>query len=317
MENNQKEVPKRIYRYLDSSTRTLDLVVSDCLHYAKPSDFNDPMDCRPSLEVDVDNNELERICWNIVQNRLLDEMRAASKVLNSVDSKKTDHIECSSHRRAGDIIKDIRYYATNAEYDSDKYHRHLLAYRIEEELLRQHTKGIVCFSEKYDCPLMWSHYGNHHQGMCIGYSIPSSAKNNVCRVEYGGDRLVLASDVSAMLDGNEISQREVNKAVLLRKAPSWSYEKEWRLVGSSGMQSSPLELEEVIFGLKCRSSSKFIAMKILENREGTVKFYEVREEAGKFNLKRCELTYDDELFINYPTRNLSIWELFQNISGDE
>ena len=275
------------------------------------------MDCRPSLEVDADNSKLEKICRIIVQRRLFRKISTAPKVTNPESAENIHQIKRISRRRADAVIRDIRYYSTNTEYDPDKYHRHLLTHRIEAELLRQYTRGIVCFAERDDCPLMWSHYGDHHRGMCIGYSIPSRATGDVHKVEYGGNRLVLASKVAAMLNGNENARREVERAVLLRKAPNWKYEKEWRLIGNSGSQRSPLELEEIIFGLKCNSANKYITMKILRNRDRSVKFYEMREELGTFNLRKCALSYDEELFVHYPRRNLSIDELFENVSDAE
>ena len=310
-------LPDRLYRYRDSSIRTLEMIVGDRLHYADPSTFNDPMDSRPSLKVDLDNSELEEICRVLVEKRTAEEMHAAAKTMKAEGPEAIHHIEQSSRGRASSLIADIAYRALDSDYDVEDHKRHLLRHRIEEELLRQYEKGIVCLAERDDCPLMWSHYGDHHRGMCIGYSIPSRATGDVQKVEYGGNRLVLASKVAAMLNGNENARHEVERAVLLRKAPNWKYEKEWRLIGNSGSQRSPLELEEVIFGIKCKSANKYITMKILRNRDRPVKFYEMREELGTFNLRKCALSYDEELFVHYPRRNLSIDELFENVSDAE
>jgi hypothetical protein len=76
------------------------------------------------------------------------------------------------------------------------------------------------------------------------------------KVEYGGSRLVQASKVAAMLEGDNMARQAVDTAVLLRKAASWRYEREWRLVGQRGLQNSPLELEEVIFGIRSESAVK-------------------------------------------------------------
>lgn len=51
-------LPKRLYKYLDLTARTSDMVVGDKLHVADPSTFNDPLDTRPSVEADVDDAEL-------------------------------------------------------------------------------------------------------------------------------------------------------------------------------------------------------------------------------------------------------------------
>ncbi len=53
---NDKKIPKRLYKYRDFSNRTLDMVVSDNVYYADPSTFNDPLDTRPSLKTDLGVN---------------------------------------------------------------------------------------------------------------------------------------------------------------------------------------------------------------------------------------------------------------------
>jgi hypothetical protein len=45
--------------------------------------------------------------------------------------------------------------------------------------------------ERADCQLMWSHYGDQHHGVCIGYSVP--ADSQVHEVRYGGEPVVKAS----------------------------------------------------------------------------------------------------------------------------
>ena len=186
-----------------------------------------------------------------------------------------------------------------------------LRYRIELELLRRYEKGIVSFAERGDCPLMWSHYGDQHRGICLGYSVPEGATGDVHQVAYEGDRLVRASEVAAMLDGDDIASARVDAAVMLRKAESWSYEQEWRLIGRRRTESSPLELEEVIFGMRCRDSAKYTIMKALECRNGSAKFYEMREESGTFNLRKDELGYEDQLFTYFPRRHLNILEALE------
>ena len=157
------------------------------------------------------------------------------------------------------------------------------AIRDSHPLLRRYEKGIVSFAEQDDCLLMWSHYGDQHRGICIGYSVPERAAGDVHKVEYGRGRLVRASDVAAMLDGEDEARARVDESVLLRKAESWPYEQEWRLIGRRETQNSPLELEEIIFGMKCKESAKYAVMKALEDRSGVVEFYEMREERGTFN----------------------------------
>ncbi len=240
-------------------------------------------------------------------------MSAAAKTIKYSGPKTIDHIKRRSRGRADQLITDIEYRATDPDYDSEDHQRSLLGQYIQEELLRQYDKGIVSLAELSNCPLMWSHYGDQHRGVCIGYSVPAKAAKDIHKIEYGGSRLVETSKVAAMLDGNDVARSQVDEAVLFRKAKSWGYEREWRLVGPRGLRNSPLELEEIIFGIRCGAPVKYAVVKALEDRERSVKFFEMREVSGTFKLKKYVL--DDELFTHFPKRSLSIFELFDTVTS--
>lgn len=309
----KKNIPRRLYKYRAFSSLTLDLLVSDHVYYADPSTFNDPLDTRPSLKIDLAVAELEKILSRFVERRANVEMSAAAKTIKYRGPKTMDHIKRHSRRQAEQLIAEISYNATNPEYDSDDLQPFLLGRNIEVELLRQYDKGIVSLAERATCPLMWSHYGNQHHGVCIGYSVPERTASDVHKVRYGGSRLVEASKVAAMLAGIDAARDQVDETVLLRKAGSWRYEREWRLIGQRGLQNSPLELEEVIFGMRCEVSVKYAVVKALEGRGGQVKFYEMREVPGTFLLKKYALNDDDELFVHLPRRSLSTHEAFEHL----
>ena len=305
----KRSLPTRLYKYRDLTARTLDMVVGDQLHFADPSTFNDPLDTRPSLDIDVGIGELEGILWMLTEQRNAAEMRAAADAMRLEGPKTTDLIEKRSRSQANEQMAEIEYSAMNPEFDTEATLRH----RIELELLRRYERGIVSFAESNDCPLMWSHYGDQHRGICLGYSVPEKSTVDVQEVEYGGTRLVKASDVSAMLNGDDEARARVDAGVLLRKAESWSYEREWRLIGRRGTEGSPLELEEIIFGMKCKQSAKYTVMKALEDRNGSVEFYEMCEEPGTFNLRKDELGYEGEFFVHFPRRHLDLLEGFDDL----
>lgn len=309
----KNRLPKRFYKYRDFTARTLDMVVGDKLHFADPSTFNDPLDTRPSLKNDVDDGELKKVLSILTAQRAAAEMHAAAHAMRLKGPKTTDLIEKRSRGQADQLIAEIECGAADSEYNTESALRSQLRYRIELELLRRYDRGIVSFAEQDDSLLMWSHYGDQHRGICMGYSVPDGYAGDIHKVEYGGGRLVRASDVAAMLDGDGKARAKVDKSVLLRKAESWSYEREWRLLGPRGTRHSPLELEEIIFGMKCKESAIYAVMTALKGRRRAVEFYAIREERGTFNLKKCPLSYDDELFVHFPYRSLSLLEMFKPI----
>lgn len=272
--SKEKEIPKTIYKYRGFTDRLLDMLVNDELYYSNPGDFNDPLDCRPSLEADLTDEELEQVLSSLMEDRILAEMQSATFSLKLEESRAVfDHALKKCQEKVVKTLEEARYHVRQ---------------NIEKELFQQYDRGIVSFGECETCPLMWSHYGDQHNGICVGYSVPPEARSEVHKVSYGGSRKVLASDVAKM-NFDDAARRRVDDAVLLRKAESWHYEREWRLIGERGVRASPLELEEVIFGIRCKDAVRFTIVRALENRERSVRFFEIREEPGTFNLQKCDL----------------------------
>ncbi|MFE8585837.1 DUF2971 domain-containing protein [Sphingomonas sp. NCPPB 2930] len=177
-------------------------------------------------------------------------MSAAAKTIRYRGPKTIEHISRHSRREAARLIERIRYDATSPAYEIADPELFLLGHYVESELLQRYDKGVLSLAERAHCPLMWSHYGDQHRGLCVGYSIPDDVRSDLHRISYVGSRLVQASAVGRMLDGDSAAREQAEEAVLLRKAAEWRYEKEWRLIGPRGLHDSPIELEEIDFGMR-------------------------------------------------------------------
>ncbi len=311
--SNRTKTPKVLYKYRPFSYLALDMLIADQIFFADPSTFNDPMDTRPSLEVDIETDKLVSILKTLVGQRIATEMSVASKTMKSRGPNTESHIATRSSQRAEEVIADIHYNATDPEYDWDDNGNFLFGRAIQAELLRRYDKGIYSLAERANCPLMWSHYADQHKGLCIGYSVPERARENLYKISYGGSRRILASTVAAMLHSDKDAQRQVDEAVLSRKAIDWRYEKEWRLVGSRGLSDSPLELEEVVFGMRCSGAVKYAIARALSDRgHHSVKFYEIREDKDNFELQKFLLDLE-EMVVSFPRRSLDVYDCFSSV----
>ena len=310
------KMPRRFYKYRAFSHLTLESLVADQLWYADPVTFNDPLDTKPTLNADLDVRQLESALSRLLENRVRAEMKAAARTIKYNGPKTLDHIALQSRRRAEQVIADVAYNATNPDYEFEDPHAFLLGQYLGEELLRQYDKGVMSLARRATCPLMWSHYADQHNGICIGYSVPARASNDIHSVEYGGTRFVDASDVAKMLDGDDAARDRVDRAVLLRKAGDWRYEREWRLIGPKGLQDSPLELEEVIFGMRCKPPVAYAVAKALENRGRPVKFFQMQPQWGTFKLDKHPLDLD-ELGASLPRRMVSVYEAFDDLDLED
>jgi len=118
------------------------------------------------------------------------------------------------------------------------------------------TSAILCFSRNWDNLLLWSHYGDSHAGICLGFDIPDG---------QGGD----SYDTDVLYQPNVLTIRRLEDVnldlatrLLRTKHESWSYEQEVRMF--VGLNDPPdarglrwidfgptLELKEVIIGAQC------------------------------------------------------------------
>ncbi|WP_206600408.1 DUF2971 domain-containing protein [Chromobacterium sphagni] len=310
-----KPIPSVLYKYRDFSARTVAMLCNDELFYADPSTFNDPLDAKPCVEADCDIPTLEKTVLELVRRRVEAEMQAGAQTLKYKGPKTLAHIDKHSTTAAQRRLQNLAYHATNPEYADagPNAHARLLADEIEQELLLQYDKGILSLAKRYACPLMWSHYGDQHRGLCIGYRVPQAAQSQLHQVKYGGSRNVQASTVAAMLSGDTDARAIVDSTVLLRKAQAWRYEKEWRMLGPHGKHDSPLELAEVIFGMRCEDTVKHTIARALDRRDKPIKLYEIHKVPGTFQLKRRRLNVD-ELGASYPKRALSVAEACEPVT---
>lgn len=311
----QMATPKKLYKYRAFSALTLDLLVSDKVYFADPTSFNDPLDTKPCVNPDISVEKLEDTLRRLIENRISAEMTAAAKTIMYRGPKTIDHIRRHSKRQAERIIADIAYNSTNPDYSSSSPTPKikLLTYQLQTELIQAYGKGVLSLAAKNSCPLMWSHYGDQHHGICIRYEVPIKAQENIYKVEYGGSRLIDASKVAAMLNADEAARGEVDASVLLRKAQDWRYEKEWRLIGPRGLLDSPLKLTDITFGTRCLDSVKYAIIKALERRDKPIKMYEMREVYGTFKLRRVLLN-EHELRATYPQRARSAAEHLEQLA---
>lgn len=85
------------------------------------------------------------------------------------------------------------------------------------------TSGMICFSEDWRNPVQWSHYADHHRGVCMGMELRAGA---LTKVTYRQERSE-GGNLSQMLAEGRLSQ-EWMMDVLSTKFAHWSYEAEHR-----------------------------------------------------------------------------------------
>lgn len=309
------EIPEIIYRYQPFNALSLDALCHDQLYFSDPSNFNDPLDCKPSVECDSDKKTLQMVLAALIERRVTDEVLGSLKAGKVDGVKAVSHAQRQGQQEGGNEIRNIAYHATNPDYEVgvEEAECMLLTYGIQAELLKQNNRGVCCFSEEHNNPLLWSHYGDQHNGFCVGYSSNRNPKPVTNKVMYGGVRTVKTSLVAqAVLNHDAEAQKILDGNVLLRKAKPWDYEKEWRIFGNVGLRDSSLKLEEVIFGLRCSSSVMHSVIEALKPRD--INFYRIYSAGDSFDLKRTDEI--GEMCAYLPRTSYSGVEMFGSINDE-
>ena len=112
--------------------------------------------------------------------------------------------------------------------------------------------GVLCFSRSWRSPVLWSHYGDKHRGICLGFDIPDTLLQ---KVAY----LTKRAPLEGLLQQIESGQPG---PLFYTKYEHWRYEEEIRRIvkldqalEQDGHHFWPfgtgLELKEVVAGGRC------------------------------------------------------------------
>lgn len=269
--------PKSLYKYRSFSIRTLRLLALAEIYYSDPTDFNDPLDCNPTIEIDLERPDLVKLFARMRNARL----RRAGKT--SEEARAT----------ARDDYDQIFYNATedghpDRDSSANKYLLRLIADEIRGDLAAEmKSHGVLSLSARWNNPLLWSHYANEHRGLCIEYDTDDVRHPGLRAVTYGGARAIKAS---ALLQWKVTKDQAAAKAIFdtyfLTKASDWRYEKEWRDIRDSiGVNDTSYRVKSVTFGLRCDSAVVTAVIMLFEGHD-SVKFYRVYPRDDKFSLNR-------------------------------
>ena len=112
--------------------------------------------------------------------------------------------------------------------------------------------GILCFSVRWNHPMMWSHYADNHTGICLGFDLPRDPLK-VLQVQY-------EPRLQPFPEKREDVNENLAKKVLVLKNSCWAYENEYRWFPSVQERShgrayvnfgDELQLREVLLGKNC------------------------------------------------------------------
>ena len=294
-------VPDKLFKYKSFNSDCMELIIADYLYFANPNQFNDPLDCKVSIFDDIQDEEQLKNILSILYQRIAEEkLNNAANNLHYNGPKTRDKISSLSKSESDRMIADL--YQQFDFYDDEPFSvTGTLANLIGKIILSGYSNGVLSLAQDCNCPLMWSHYADNHKGLCLGYTIPDKAKGKIQPINYtSNSRDIKTSQILKMLNGDANAKLEIEKAIFLRKASPWQYEKEWRMISKIGKQNASLYLSDIIFGMRCKDTTIYTIMKSLQGRNLPITFWQMAEVHQQFTLRKIEINLDDECFISLP-----------------
>jgi hypothetical protein len=245
--------PQRLYKYVPASLQVLLNLKSSVLYFGSPRGFNDPYDCNlyPRIKTPSPSQ--------------LSEFRAMYESKSVVPDQARNELISMNDEQL------VKLLSTSAQK---------VALNAIERLLS--TRGITCFSECNDNILMWAHYANSSQGLCLEFDTAFEPFSKVRKVYY--DPFPPEIDLTqGLLDGD---YAEVDR-LYCTKSIDWAYEREWRGIHSEAGTRFHYEqdcLTGIYFGSNVDRSFLEIVCLILQGQSKTVKFYEGRRSQDEFKV---------------------------------
>jgi hypothetical protein len=293
-------IPRSLFKYRSFETNTIRMLCQAEVFFAKPSTFNDPFDCNPTVVRDVDAKEVERLWKNLALKRQVSKdtpkAMAKERALRELGEHRYNATEYGGRHDDGGNGSEL--YVKYLVRDIDAY---------VKECFKDH--GVLSLAGRWNCPLMWSHYANEHRGICIEYTTDDHRCGVLAPVNYNSSRYLKVSDlIEWFLGRSPAARNKVFEQYFLAKASQWKYEKEWRVVSkANGRDGRPFRIASVHFGVRCDAAIITTVVKLLSGSEDDIRFYCMASRDDGFKLKRYEV--DPSEIEVFGLRNSSYFEL--------
>lgn len=291
-----------LYKYRPDSNFTESIFKEKKVWFAEPSTLNDPSDCKIA-EFEEDYKKAVR------ETQISNQLQGFVMSMDGFFGELPSPLSADQKKRVMDDFKKANTLEDKFEIANAAMKLHgTNGFSKAEDLIDSIDKqiqqaGIFCLSESCVEVLMWSHYGEKHQGICLGFqdADKSLLDNQLChKVEYG-DKFPSVDILGPHHRKNEMymdyngrmttrtsmcfDDPGLQKALSM-KSSDWAYEKEWRIISNRfGEYGIPGKITEVIFGLKCPSEVREKYISLTKNHiEYPVVFKIIAQERNSFKL---------------------------------
>lgn len=294
MHNNEKLMPKTLFKYRDDSSRTEEIIISQKVWLSSPTQLNDPLECRIG-EIPKE--------WEDNTIRTMEQAQLMGLVAPAPSFEPPRQLFSLSEQETKQWLKRLNKltHARKIRAIRTLYAQHGIVLSRPDNIFKDMRKrlslvGIFSLSETCHDELMWAHYGACHQGVALGFTLPVDCELENSRsflpVTYAREKPKFKAgfrcEVQIMMPGSggQNSQRvsfedEVFRSTISTKTPVWKYEREWRYIEEShGLFDFPGPLSQVVFGMRMSSDRKRHYKELVSNYiHNSVEYFEIVESA--------------------------------------
>lgn len=215
------KIPAYLYKYrsLNNDEWERDLIVNQILYFPDSKSLNDPFDCNPAIDTSSTREDMNKFIRGFVNRTLKTESREKRR------------------RHAREIQRDKQKFVEVMT----------LAHRQTMEQL-----GVFSLTSECLDLLMWAHYADKHQGICIRF--------NTLQLLYEGHAPIPVEYAHERPLTNPASEEPEKStiATVQTKGKAWAYEKEWRLIlnqgGNTSVRLERAVIDGVIVGARINDS---------------------------------------------------------------
>ncbi|MEZ8023938.1 DUF2971 domain-containing protein [Vibrio sp. 1F255] len=271
-------IPKELFKYRDFGKYSVLSLLNKGLWIPKPSQLNDPFDAQLKLsKSDVNSKQFKEALSHFMSSSL----NSKEEVL---DPEFIDSLFING--KPNDYLKDkVNQFCRFWDETSD-------------------SVGILSLSEDPISTTMWSHYGDEHKGICLGYDpeilapeSPNGAGDWLRKVTYKNEIDIVRNAylLFAMtgMSNCHYSLMELFYRMLSTKSSDWEYEKEWRFlcpdIGGCVYKLNIDAITSVTFGLRTTVETKTAVGHLLRYHKKPTQFYQVIRSEHTVGLERVRM----------------------------
>lgn len=233
--------PERLFKYRSCCDNHISAFEKDEVWMSTSDLFNDPFDTL----IQFDEKELRSACDAMSNSEIVYAMtqyfaeggQIAPQINHLVDKNEMASMrQLATDALEKGMIKPIAAEQMNVLKLMMEFYIVLLPQVV------QRFSTVVCFSERVDSILMWSHYADNHKGFALGYDLRPYLQLNsdnlgLFPVVYSEKRYDASEFLYWLLCGLlklPAHNQDIMSSIklLLYKSLDWSYEQEWRLINS-------------------------------------------------------------------------------------